>query len=87
MNKNLEIYARGQLTEKLQQLPASHLRTFRLMYGRGKIDRRGVAQRTVEEACALDIAEVVAEMPTDKLDWAMTQVDNSLAELTAANQS
>lgn len=82
MNKNLESFARGQLVEKLAQLPPGHVRVFRLMYGR-KPDRRGIATRSVEDACALDLAEVVAEMPADKLDWAMTQVDNSLAKLAS----
>lgn len=86
MNKNLETYARGQLVEKLALLPESHHRVFRLMYGR-KPDRRGIATRTVEEACALDLGEVVAEMPADKLDWAMTQVDTSLAEIAATVKS
>lgn len=75
MNKHLIDFARKYLKDSLAKLPKSWHETFVLMYGRDN------ERRSVEEAKALDINDVVDNMPTDKLDWAMCQVDNSLSKL------
>lgn len=81
MNSQLEQFARQTLKDQCAQLPDDWNRTFKLMYGRGKITR-GVAARTVDEACAIPINDVIDEVPPDKLDWAMSQVANSIRKLT-----
>ena len=80
MNTQLEQYARQTLKEQLAKLPGEWQETFKLMYGRGKVSF-GIPARTVEEACAMNINEVVDEIPNIKLDWAMQQVENSLKKL------
>jgi hypothetical protein len=45
------------------------------MYGRDN------GRRTLADTEAMDIKEVVFQMPADKLDWAMQQVYSSLAKL------
>jgi len=78
MNKQLQDYAREQLKAGLAQLPETWHRTFKLMYGRDN------GKRSVEDAVALQINDVVDIMPEDKLDWAMQQVENSLKKLASA---
>jgi hypothetical protein len=75
MNPTLEAFARQQLIDGLGKLPNGWVRLFKLMYGRHE------GERSIEEAAAMDIAAVVAEMPADKLDWALSQVENSLRKL------
>jgi len=79
MNPRLQDYAREQLKEGLTQLPDTWHRTFKLMYGRDN------GKHSVEDAIALEINDVVDIMPEDKLDWAMQQVENSLAKLAKTN--
>lgn len=71
MNDALQKFARQYLKEGLDKLPASNQRIFKLMYARND------GKRSVEEAEAVPIHQVVDEMPPNKLDWAMQQVDNS----------
>ena len=75
MNKTLELYARAILLENLERLPESNHRIFRMMYARDN------GKRSVNDAEQMPIAAVVAEMPVEKLDWAMVQVENSLKEM------
>ena len=62
MNNTLQQYARNQLKEGLSKLSESHITLFKRMYG--KLDQ--------------DINDVVDNMPEDKLDWAMQQVERTL---------
>lgn len=72
MNQQLQDFARKTLIEGLLQLPDGWQEQFKLMYARNN------GKRTVEDAKALPLAQVIAQIPADKLDWAMTQVQNSL---------
>jgi len=72
MNDQLQDFARKELLSGLIQLPASWQRTFKLMYGRKN------GKRSVEDAEAMPIADVVKEMSEEKLDWAMQQVYASI---------
>ena len=75
MNTTLQDFARKTLLEGLAQLNEKEHRIFKLMYGRND------GKRSVEDAKAMSIEDVVAQMPADTLDWAMTQVANSLNKL------
>ena len=72
MNDQLQQFARRNLKEGLAQLPHGWQDTFRLMYARDN------GRRSVVDALAMPIDEVVDLVPEDKLDWAMQQLDNSL---------
>ena len=80
MNSSIENYTRQQITEGLTALPESSQRVFKLMYG-----RKG-GKRPVEESVAMPIGEVVAEIPAEKLDWALTQIQNSHDKLAQGGQ-
>jgi hypothetical protein len=69
MNHLIEQFARDWLKEHLPKLPESNHRTFRLMYSHKDLEK--------------PLDAVVDGMPTDKLDWAMTQVENSLKKEVA----
>ena len=72
MNQQLQEFARNKLLEGLTQLPAGWQERFKLRYARDN------GRRSVEDAKAMPISAVVAQMPEDTLDWALTQVQNSL---------
>lgn len=81
MNEQLRQFARQSLKDGLAKLPEESHRIFKLMYGRGNhenLTSKIKSMRTVEDAVAMDINTVVDEMPDNKLDWAMQQVDNLL---------
>jgi hypothetical protein len=78
MNKDLEFYARGALVERLATLPKANQEIFKLMYGRLN------GKRSLADTKTMSIKDVVAEMEAEKLDWAMTQVNNSIAQLLKA---
>jgi hypothetical protein len=78
MNEQLQQYARQNLKDGLAQLPEEWQRRFGLMYARDN------GRRSVEDAEAMLINEVVDAMPADKLDWAMQQVQNSIDKLAKA---
>ena len=75
MNDTLKTYARSQILNGLQKLPDSWQERFKLMYGRNG------GKRSVEDTKAMTIEEVVQEMPDEKLDWALSQIENSLKKL------
>lgn len=77
MNPQLQDFARTKLKTDLATLPESNQRIFKLMYGRDD------GRRSVADAEAMPIGDVVDAMPEDRLDWAMTQVANSLAKVAA----
>ena len=67
------IKLREELKLKLSQLPPEYRETFNLFYGRSD------GTRSVEEARAMSIEDVVNEMPDSpkKLKWALKQVINT----------
>lgn len=67
MNSTLETYARTQIKLNLAQLPKGWQLKFKQMYSHKDLDK--------------DIDQVVDDMPTVKLDWALTQTTNSLIAL------
>ena len=81
MNNQLQSFARQTLLDGLASLPEDWLRTFNLMYGMDD------GRRTVEDATAMPIEAVVAEIPEEKLDWAMQQVERSLVKLSGARMA
>ena len=72
MNSTLREFARRSILDGLGRLPPDNHAMFKLMYGRNG------GKRGVEAAKAMALEAVVREIPDDKLDWAMTQVENSL---------
>lgn len=80
MNYQMQEFARRTLKEGLAKLNEGNHRVFKLVYGRGKAIR-GIPARSVEEAEKMPINDVVDEIPDDKLDWAMQQVERSLVKL------
>lgn len=75
MNEQLQEFARSSLKDGLGKLPEQNQRMFKLMYARDN------GKRSVEDAEAMSIDDVVDAMPSDKLDWAMQQVENSLSKM------
>ena len=75
MNETLQKFAREQLIDGLKKLPNGWQNTFKLMHGRAG------GKRSVEQARAMPVEDVVEEMTEDRLDWALTQVENSLKKI------
>lgn len=75
MNLQLQAFARQSLKDGLAKLPADWQQKFKLMYARNG------GRRSVEDALAMPINEVVDGMPEGRLDWAMTQVENSIKKM------
>ena len=67
MNSQLVNYARQQIKEGLAKLPESHQHLFKRMYSHKNLE--------------LPINDVVDNMSKEKLDWALTQVENSLDKI------
>jgi len=67
MNKELEEFARSRLKEGLAKLEEKHQYIFKKMYSPNNLDK--------------NINQVVDDMPTERLDWAMQQVTRSLEKL------
>lgn len=63
MNKELQDYARSKIKEGLSILTDGHRMLFKRMYSPNDLGK--------------DIGAVVDDMPTDKLDWAMQQIENT----------
>jgi len=64
MNETLTIYAREQLKEGLAKCTDGNILLFKRMYSHENLE--------------LPISEVVDNMPDEKLDWAMRQVERTL---------
>lgn len=64
MNEQLEAFARKTLKEELSKCTELEVILFKAMYSHRDRDK--------------PINQVVDDMPTDKLDWAMQQVENTL---------
>lgn len=76
MNETIEIFARDTLKFSLQKLPEGWQNKFKLMYG---------CQHSAEVALSIPIEAVVDGIPSDKLDWALSQVENSLRKIHKDN--
>jgi len=68
MNEQLSAFARDTIKRGLQQLPVEQQTMFKRMYAHGQLSK--------------DIDAVVDDMPDDKLDWAMQQVQRSIDKLS-----
>ena len=75
MNKTIERFAREQIKSKLALLPTAHQLTFKRMYGRNE------GRRSAKEADQLPLEKIVESIPIDALDWALTQIENSMNKL------
>lgn len=78
MNKQLQDFARAELKTGLAELPEENHRTFKLMYARDN------GKRSVVDAVAMPINDVVDLMSPEQLDWAMQQVKASLDKMLNA---
>lgn len=67
MNNQMLEFAKKTLKEDLIQLPENYQLMFKRMYS--------------HENLSLPIGDIVELIPEDKLDWAMQQVERSLARL------
>lgn len=67
MNTQIQDFVRQTLKDGLARLPESNCMLFKRMYSHKNLDA--------------DINAVVNQMPEDKLDWAMQQVQRSLDKL------
>lgn len=72
MNQTIRTFTESKIVEGLQQLPTGHNEFFKKMYARNG------GKRSLEDALAMDINNVVKEIPDDKIGWALTQVEASL---------
>ena len=87
MNDQLQQFARQSLKDGLRKLPKNWQDIFKLMYGRGNhenLTSKNSSMRSPDDAKNMSIEAVVDEMPDNKLDWAMQQVDNSLKKIEAS---
>ena len=81
MNKQLQDFARAELKTGLAELPEENHRTFKFMYARDN------GKRSVVDAVAMPINDVVDLMPPEQLDWAMQQVKALLDKMHNAEVS
>jgi len=68
MEKSIEAFARGQLVIGLHKLTEPQVHMFKRMYHHKDLEA--------------DIETVIANMPEDKLDWALYQVNSTLEKKT-----
>ena len=64
MNKTIEQFARQQIKQKLARCTFEQQKLFKRMYSPQNID-----------ALLVDVCD---NMPTEKLDWALTQIEHTL---------
>lgn len=67
MNKTVSNFTKQQIKEGLKQLPDDWQMMFKRMYAHNNLD--------------CDIETVVDNVPDEKLDWALSQVENSLKKI------
>lgn len=70
MNQELDRFARGYLLSGLKQCTPGEQKMFKLMYASGENN---------EQKLKCDIVDVVNAMQPEKLDWAMQQIQRTLA--------
>lgn len=75
MNSTISDFSKQKIKECLEQCTPDQQRMFRWMYGRAK------GKRSLEDAESLTTDEVIAEVPEEKLEWALTQIENTLAKV------
>lgn len=75
MNQQLQDFARQFLKDGLSKLNGRPHELFKLMYARDN------GKRSVKDALAMQINDVVDAMPPDALDHAMKQVQRTLDDL------
>ena len=66
MNSDLQEYARSTLIKGLLSLPEENQLFFKRMYSHTDLEK--------------NIIDVINDMPEDKLDWAMQQVERTINE-------
>ncbi len=64
MNETVIIFTRNKIKEGLNKLSEKHKLRFNQMYSFKNLDK--------------DVNKVIDEMSEEKLDWALTQVENSM---------
>ncbi|PPD55536.1 MAG: hypothetical protein CTY12_00740 [Methylotenera sp.] len=74
MNHLLKTYAQAWLKKHLVLLPEANVEIFHKMYGRDN------GKRSLEDALAMSTDQVIEEMPEEKLDWAMQQVERTIED-------
>jgi hypothetical protein len=79
MNHILENYARQYIKDMISFLPHGYQEKFKLMYGRTTGLKSGT--RSVEDTKSLPLETIIDDMSSDKLDWAMIQIENSYKKL------
>lgn len=72
MNDVLKEFARAELSRGLKLLPEDNRHMFKTMYGRKN------GKRSIKDLASIDIDEIIKEIPDEKLDWAMQQVQRSM---------
>ena len=73
MNATLRNFAISRILMGLAILSNRQRDVFRLMYGRKN------GNRSVEQCLATPMEIVANEIPDDKLDWALTQIEDTTA--------
>ncbi len=83
MNDALKAFARQTLKDGLARCTGGQQVVFKLMYSE-PTDPRHRTSEVVARIKAADIEDVVDGIPDEKLDWAMEQVEATLAKAAAA---
>lgn len=78
MNEKLVTYAQQLMLDGLKKLPATWQNTFKLMYG-----RKG-GSRSVEDTLAMSIEDVILEVPDERFDLALSQIERSVEKQSKA---
>ena len=84
MNKEIQDFSRQFIKDNLRLLPESTQINFKRMYSHYYVfDLEGNSHYKNKSEADLEknINDVVDDIPSDKLDWAMTQVKNSVLNL------
>lgn len=68
-NETINQFARSQIITGLAQLSETHSEIFKRMYSHKDLSK--------------SIPDIVRDMPEEKLDWALTQVESSIQKMEA----
>ena len=72
MHKKIINYAKEEIKSGLEKLTDKHRLFFKRLYSHGNLDK--------------PVNDIVNELPSDKLSWALTQVENSNKKLSKRRQ-
>ena len=72
MNEEAKNFYKKEILTGLLSLPKNWQTTFKRMYSHGNLSK--------------SIEDTINDMPEDKLDWALTQVTNSIKKLAKAEE-